>query len=294
MKFTKMHGIGNDYVYINCFEEEVSNPSELSIYVSDRHTGVGSDGLVLIKPSDVADFRMDMFNADGSQSQMCGNAIRCVGKYVHDRGLTDKTEISVETLAGIKYLSLAVVDGKVQTVKVNMGAPILVPSEIPTTLSGDIAVDCPVVIGGNEYRITCVSMGNPHCISYMDSVEDVKNLQIEKVGPTFENDSIFPERVNAEFVSVIDRKTLYMRVWERGCGETWACGTGCSAAAVISILHNFTHRKMKIIQLGGALNIEWSPKDGSLYMESDAEIVYSGEINEDALDRFERMVNNEA
>lgn len=278
MKFTKMHGIGNDYVYINCFEEAVTNPFELSIYVSDRHTGVGSDGLVLIKPSDVADFRMDMFNADGSQSQMCGNAIRCVGKYVYDRGLTDKTEISVETLAGIKYLSLRVVEGKVETVKVNMGAPILVPSEIPTTLSGDIAVDCPVVIGGKEYRITCVSMGNPHCISYMDSVENVKNLQIEKVGPIFENDPIFPERVNAEFVSVIDRKTLYMRVWERGSGETMACGTGACAVAVATILNGLCDDSVTVKLLGGDLHITWDRESDLVYMEGPATFVFDGEL----------------
>ena len=278
MKFTKMHGIGNDYVYINCFEEAVTNPFELSIYVSDRHTGVGSDGLVLIKPSDVADFRMDMFNADGSQSQMCGNAIRCVGKYVYDRGLTDKTEISVETLAGIKYLSLRVVEGKVETVKVNMGAPILVPSEIPTTLSGDIAVDCPVVIGGKEYRITCVSMGNPHCISYMDSVEDVKNLQIEKVGPIFENNPIFPERVNAEFVSVIDRKTLYMRVWERGSGETMACGTGACAVAVATILNGLCDDSVTVKLLGGDLRITWDREADLVYMEGPATFVFDGEL----------------
>lgn len=276
MKFTKMHGIGNDYVYINCLEETVNNPSELSVFVSDRHKGIGSDGLVLIKASDVADFRMDMFNADGSQSQMCGNAIRCVGKYVYDRGLTNKTEVSVETLAGIKYLSLLVKNNKVETVKVNMGAPILKPALIPTTLDGDTVVARPVTIGDKEYHITCVSMGNPHCVTYMDSEDEVMNLEIDKVGPLFENNEIFPERVNAEFVKVIDRNTLLMRVWERGSGETMACGTGACAVAVATMLNGLCEDSVTVKLLGGDLNITWDKKVDLVYMEGSATTVFDG------------------
>lgn len=276
MKFTKMHGIGNDYVYINCLEETVNNPSELSVFVSDRHKGIGSDGLVLIKASDVADFRMDMFNADGSQSQMCGNAIRCVGKYVYDRGLTNKTEVSVETLAGIKYLSLLVKNNKVETVKVNMGAPILKPALIPTTLDGDTVVARPVTIGDKEYHITCVSMGNPHCVTYMDSEDEVMNLEIDKVGPLFENNEIFPERVNAEFVKVIDRNTLLMRVWERGSGETMACGTGACAVAVATMLNGLCEDSVTVKLLGGDLKITWDKKSDLVYMEGSATTVFDG------------------
>lgn len=276
MKFTKMHGIGNDYVYINCLEETVNNPSELSVFVSDRHKGIGSDGLVLIKASDVADFRMDMFNADGSQSQMCGNAIRCVGKYVYDRGLTNKTEVSVETLAGIKYLSLLVKNNKVETVKVNMGAPILKPALIPTTLDGDTVVARPVTIGDKEYHITCVSMGNPHCVTYMDSEDEVMNLEIDKVGPLFENNEIFPERVNAEFVKVIDRNTLLMRVWERGSGETMACGTGACAVAVATMLNGLCEDSVTVKLLGGDLKITWDKKADLVYMEGSATTVFDG------------------
>ena len=275
MKFTKMHGIGNDYVYINCFEETVNNPSELSILVSDRHKGIGSDGLVLIKPSDVADFTMEMYNADGSQSQMCGNAIRCVGKYVYENGLTDKTNIAIETLAGIKYLELMVDNGKVLMVKVNMGAPILVPSQIPVALDGDMAVNQPVVIWDKQYNITCVSMGNPHCITYVD---DVVNLELEKIGPVFENDKLFPERVNAEFVKVIDRDTVSMRVWERGSGETMACGTGACAVCVASILNGYCNNTVTVKLLGGDLEITWDREANLVYMTGPATTVFNGEM----------------
>ncbi len=276
MKFTKMHGIGNDYVYINCFEETVNNPSELSIFVSDRHKGIGSDGLVLIKSSDVADFTMEMYNADGSQSQMCGNAIRCVGKYVYENGLTDKTNIAIETLAGIKYLELMIENDKVKTVKVNMGAPILVPSQIPVALDGDIAVNEAVEIGGKQYNITCVSMGNPHCITY---VNDVMNFELEKIGPVFENDKLFPERVNAEFVKVIDRDTVSMRVWERGSGETMACGTGACAVCVASILNGYCNNTVTVKLLGGDLEITWDREANLVYMTGGATIVFNGEMD---------------
>lgn len=274
MKFTKMHGIGNDYVYVNCLEETVENPSETAIAVSDRHKGIGSDGLVLIKSSEIADFTMEMYNADGSQSQMCGNAIRCVGKYVYEAGYTDKTDISIETLAGIKYLKLTVEDGKVTIVRVNMGAPILAPVQIPVALHGDMIVDRPVMIGDKEYNITCVSMGNPHCITYMD---DVLNLDIEKVGPVFENSPVFPERVNAEFVKVIDRDTLQMRVWERGSGETMACGTGACAVAVASILNGLCNDTVTIKLLGGDLQITWDREANVVYMTGSATTVFTGE-----------------
>ena len=237
MKFTKMHGIGNDYVYVNCFKETVEHPSEMAIKVSDRHFGIGSDGLILIKPSEVADGKMEMYNADGSQGAMCGNGIRCVAKYMYDYGITDKTSISVETKSGIKYLDLTIKDGKVDTVKVNMGTPILKAVDIPIRSEKEQVIDEPVMVDGKEWKITCVSMGNPHAITYID---DVKNLEIEKIGPKFENHEIFPDRVNTEFVRVIDRNTVEMRVWERGSGETLACGTGACAVAVSSILNGLT------------------------------------------------------
>ena len=274
MKFTKMHGNGNDYVYVNCFEETVENPSQTAIAVSDRHKGIGSDGLVLIKPSEIADFTMEMYNADGSQSQMCGNAIRCVGKYVYENGLTDKTDIAIETLAGIKYLKLTVVEGSVTIVRVNMGAPILVPSQIPVNLQGDTAIDRLVVIGDKEYNITCVSMGNPHCITYVD---DVMGIDIEKIGPVFENDALFPERVNAEFVKVIDKDTLQMRVWERGSGETMACGTGACAVAVASILNGLCNDTVTVKLLGGDLEITWDRQENIVYMTGSATTVFTGE-----------------
>ncbi len=219
MKFTKMQGLGNDYVYVNCFEEKIETPSELAAKISDRHFGVGSDGLIMINPSEKADFEMEMYNADGSRGEMCGNGIRCVGKYVYDYGLTDKTEISVETLGGVKYLSLNVEDGKVRSVRVDMGSPVLRPADIPVRCEGERAVDVPVNVDGTEYRMTCVSMGNPHAVVFVD---DVETFPLEAVGPKFENHEVFPNRVNTEFVRVVDRKTAEMRVWERGSGETMA------------------------------------------------------------------------
>ena len=276
MKFTKMHGIGNDYVYVNCFKETVEHPSEAAIKVSDRHFGIGSDGLILIKPSEVADGKMEMYNADGSQGAMCGNGIRCVAKYMYDYGITDKTSISVETKSGIKYLDLTLKDGKVDTVKVNMGMPILKAAEIPVRFEKERVINEPVFVDGTEWRITCVSMGNPHAITYID---DVKGLEIEKIGPKFENHEMFPDRVNTEFVHVIDRKTVEMRVWERGSGETLACGTGACAVAVSSILNGLTEDEVTVKLLGGDLKIFWDQKENTVYMTGSATTVFDGEID---------------
>ena len=276
MKFTKMHGIGNDYVYVNCFKETVENPSEVAKFVSDRHFGIGSDGLILIKPSEVADCYMEMYNADGSNSAMCGNGIRCVAKYVYDYGLTDKTEVDVETAAGIKHIVLTIKDGKVEKACVDMGEPILKPELVPVVGEGDMLVDEPILVDGEEYHMTCVSMGNPHAIVYMD---DVKNLDIDKVGPYFENHKRFPERVNTEFVKVIDRNTVEMRVWERGTGETLACGTGCCAIAVSCILNGLTEDKVTVKVLGGELLCEWDREANLVYMTGPAVTVFDGEIN---------------
>jgi len=277
MKFTKMQGIGNDYVYVNCFTETVDNTADLSetaIRISDRHFGVGSDGLVLIMPSDSADFRMRMLNSDGSESEMCGNAIRCVGKYVRDNGLTDKDEISVETLAGIKILKLTSENNEVTSVCVDMGEPILTPQLIPVDYTGDEFIDKIINVDGEEYSITCVSMGNPHAITYMDEID---SLEIEKIGPKFENHQIFPRRTNTEFVKVIDRNTLQMRVWERGAGETLACGTGACAVLVASVLNELCERQATVKLLGGDLEIEWNEEDNHVYMTGTATKVFEGE-----------------
>ena len=223
MKFTKMEGLGNDYIYVNCFQETVEHPEEIAVRYSDRHFGIGSDGLILICPSDIADFRMVMYNADGSQAEMCGNGIRCVGKYVYDYGLTRKTDISVETLAGIKYLNLLVTDGTVEQVTVDMGAPILDAEQIPVTFSKTQVINEPILVNQTEYHMTCVSMGNPHAVVFVDSVKDIP---LEKLGPLFENHRLFPKRINTEFVEIINDSEVNMRVWERGAGETLACGTG--------------------------------------------------------------------
>lgn len=274
MKFTKMQGLGNDYVYVNCFSEKVPDPSELAVRISDRHFGVGSDGLILICPSDKADFEMVMYNADGSRGEMCGNGIRCVAKYVYDYGLTDKTSISVETLGGIKYLDLTVEDGKVKLVKVDMGRPILTPSDIPVEAEGERAVDEPIETDGKEYRMTCVSMGNPHAVIFVD--EDVKDIPLEMIGPKFENHKRFPNRINTEFARVLDRKTVEMRVWERGSGETLACGTGACAVAVSCILNGLTEDKVTVKLLGGDLQIEWDREKDTVYMTGPAEVVFDG------------------
>lgn len=277
MKFTKMQGAGNDYIYVNCFEEKVADPNTAALKVSDRHFGVGSDGLVLIEPSKVADFKMDIYNSDGSQAKMCGNATRCVAKYVYDNGLTDKDEISLETLSGIKYIKMYIENGKVTSARVNMGAPILKSSDIPTLLGGDAVIAQPLEAGGKTVSVTCVSMGNPHCVTYID---DTDSLDIEKIGPVFENHPAFPDRINTEFIQVVSDSCIKMRVWERGAGETLACGTGACAAAVASILNGYCKRgeDIKVILRGGELKINWT-HGGDVYMTGPAETVCTGEID---------------
>jgi diaminopimelate epimerase len=276
MKFTKMQGLGNDYVYVNCFEEKIENPPAVARYVSDRHFGIGSDGLIMINPSEVADFEMEMYNADGSRGEMCGNGIRCVAKYVYDYGLTDKTQISVETLGGIKYLDLTVEDGKVVLVKVDMGKPGLKSDLIPIISENEKVIDEPIEVDGQVYHMTGVSMGNPHTVIYVD---DVKNLDLEKIGPKFENHERFPKRINTEFVHCIDRNTVEMRVWERGSGETLACGTGACAVAVASILNNLTDTRVTVKLLGGDLQIEWDQKKNHVFMTGPAKVVFDGVID---------------
>ena len=275
MKFTKMQGIGNDYVYVNCFEEKVEDPAALAKFVSDRHFGIGSDGLILIKPSKNADFTMDMYNADGSQGEMCGNGIRCVAKYVYDKGLTDKQQISIETLAGIKYLDLTVEDGKVVLVRVDMGEPELIAEKIPVIADSEKVIDAPIEIDGTTYHMTCVSMGNPHAVVYVD---DVDNLPIEEIGPKFESHERFPRRVNTEFVKVLDRHTVQMRVWERGSAETLACGTGACAVAVSCILNRLTEDEVTVKLLGGDLEIQWDQEKNTVYMTGPATVVFDGEL----------------
>ena len=276
MKFTKMHGLGNDYVYVNCFEEKIDNPPAVARFVSDRHFGIGSDGLIMINPSKTADFEMEMYNADGSRGEMCGNGIRCVAKYVYDYGLTDKTQISVETLGGIKYLDLTVEDGKVSLVKVDMGKPKLEADRIPIISEREQVIDEPIEVDGKEYHMTGVSMGNPHAVIYVD---DVKGLDLEKIGPKFENHERFPKRINTEFVHCIDRQTVEMRVWERGSGETLACGTGACAVAVSSILNNLTDTQVTVKLLGGDLQIEWDREKDRVFMTGPATLVFDGVID---------------
>ena len=276
MKFTKMHGLGNDYVYVNCFEEKIDNPPAVARFVSDRHFGIGSDGLIMINPSKTADFEMEMYNADGSRGEMCGNGIRCVAKYVYDYGLTDKTQISVETLGGIKYLDLTVEDGKVSQVKVDMGKPELEADLIPIISEREQVIDEPIEVDGKEHHMTGVSMGNPHAVIYVD---DVKGLDLEKIGPKFENHERFPKRINTEFVHCIDRQTVEMRVWERGSGETLACGTGACAVAVSSILNNLTDTRVTVKLLGGDLQIEWDREKDRVFMTGPATVVFDGVID---------------
>lgn len=278
MKFTKMHGLGNDYVYVDCFKERIKNPAAAARFVSDRHFGIGSDGLIMINPSKRADFEMEMYNADGSRGEMCGNGIRCVAKYVYDYGLTDKTSISVETLGGIKYLDLTVKNGKAELIRVNMGKPVLAPKLIPIVPGNpedEEVIDAPILMDGREYRMTGISMGNPHAVIYVD---DVNGLDIEKIGPKFENHKRFPNRVNTEFVKVLDRHTVQMRVWERGSGETLACGTGACAAAVSCILNGLTEDTVTVKLLGGELEIEWDREADVVYMTGPATVVFDGEI----------------
>lgn len=271
-----MHGAGNDYIYVDCTKKMLTDINETARKVSDRHFGIGSDGLVLICRSDKADFRMDMYNSDGSQAEMCGNATRCVGKYVHDKGLTDKTTITLETLAGIKILELNLADdGTVKTVRVNMGAPELVPKNIPIDSEKDRFIMEPVEVCGKEYKVTGVSMGNPHAVTYID---DTDSLEIEKIGPEFETHKLFPKKINTEFAQIVDRNTIKMRVWERGAGETLACGTGACATLVASTLNGFVDGEADLVLLGGTLHIKWDKDDNNVYMTGPAEFVFDGEI----------------
>lgn len=275
MKFTKMHGCGNDYIYVNCLTEEISSPELLSIKLSDRHFGIGGDGLVLICKSDMADAKMRMFNADGSEGKMCGNAIRCVGKYLYDNGITNKETLTIETLSGIKKLKLFIENGKVSSVCVDMGKAEFAPDRIPVLLNGGRIINQEVEIANAKYRITCVSMGNPHCVVFCD---DVDEIDIEKTGPQFENAPIFPERVNTEFIKVIDKHTIKMRVWERGSGETMACGTGACAAAVAAVENGFCSKEseIRVILKGGDLFIRYT--DETVYMTGAAEKVFEGVV----------------
>lgn len=276
MEFVKMEGCGNDYVYVNGFNTKIDNPNELSKIVSDRHFGIGSDGLIVINPSEVADFKMSMYNADGSEGKMCGNGIRCVAKYVYDYKMIDKEVITVETLAGIKTLKLNVENGKVKTVRVNMGSPIINAKDVPVISDKEKVINEPVVIDGKEYGITCVSMGNPHAITFVD---DTDSLKIEKIGPAFEKNEIFPDRVNTEFIQIIDRKTIKMRVWERGSGETLACGTGACASVVACVLNNLTDNKVTVKLLGGDLKIKYDTDENTVYMTGPARIAFTGNID---------------
>ena len=279
MKFTKMHGSGNDYIYVNGFEEKVEYPSAVSKFISDRHKGIGSDGLVLILPSQKADLLMRMFNADGSEGLMCGNAIRCVAKYGYEHGLVNKEEITIETLSGIKTLWLTIDNGKVLDATVNMGEPVLTPRLIPMNADGDDFIDREVEVMGKKLRATAVSMGNPHWVFFVD---DVYELELHKIGPAFENHELFPERVNTEFLTVKDG-VIHMRVWERGSGETMACGTGACAALVASVLNNKCGAQAKVKLLGGELDIRWNKSCNTVYMRGDAVHVFDGEIDIEGL-----------
>lgn len=277
IRFTKMHGCGNDYVYINGFTEKLTQEEkpEFVRRVSDRHFGIGSDGVIFINPSEQADFEMEMFNADGSRSEMCGNGIRCVAKFVHDKGLTDRRQFSIVSGGQIKYMDLTVENGETVAVRVDMGEPQLVPGRIPVEADGDRAVNVPIEVCGQEYRMTCVSMGNPHAVVFW---EDVDGLEIEKIGPYFENHPRFPRRTNTEFVQVIDQSHVKMRVWERGTGETLACGTGCCATAVSCALNGLTGRHVTVQVLGGELTIDWDEQSNHVFMTGPAEFVFEGEI----------------
>lgn len=276
MKFTKMHGCGNDYIYVNCLEETVENPVKAAQILSEPHFGIGSDGLILIKPSEIADFQMEMYNADGSESAMCGNGVRCIAKYVYDYGLTDKTRVELETKAGIKYLDLHIENGKVATITVDMGSPILEGKRIPVALDKETVIAEPITVDGIEYEFTGVSMGNPHAVVYVDSTED---LDIETIGPKFENHEMFPERVNTEFIQILDRNTVNMRVWERGSGETLACGTGACASVVACVLNGLTANEVLVHLLGGDLFIKYDQEQNKVFMTGPATTVFDGEVD---------------
>lgn len=280
VKFTKMHGLGNDYVYIDAINQKIENESSLAKFVSNRHFGIGSDGLILICKSEVADFKMRMFNSDGSEAEMCGNGIRCVGKFVYDKGLTNKTTVKIETLAGIKTLILNTKDGKVENARVDMGEPILEAEKIPVISTEEPVKNLELEAENKKFKFTCVSMGNPHAITI---VENTKEFDVEKYGKVLEVDKAFPKKANIEFTQIIDRQNINMRVWERGAGETLACGTGACATAVACNLNGLTDRKVNIELLGGTLNIEWNETDNHVYMTGPAVTVFDGELYEEAI-----------
>lgn len=285
MRFTKMEGCGNDYVYVNGFQEHIPEAEKPGLVrrLSDRHFGIGGDGLIFINPAEEADFEMEMYNADGTRAEMCGNGIRCVGKFVYDKGLTDKEHITVVSAGKVKYLDLTVEHtsedtdsrGHVTKVRVNMGSPILEPAQIPVKAEGSRVVDEPIIVDGREYRMTCVSMGNPHAVIF---TQDVADMKLERIGPLFENHERFPKRTNTEFVEVLDRQTVFMRVWERGTGETLACGTGCCATAVACILNGLTDDRVTVKLLGGELFIEWDREQNLIYMTGPAVTVFEGTV----------------
>lgn len=279
MRFTKMHGCGNDYIYIDCFKENVENESELAIRLSDRHFGVGGDGIILIKKGNKADFEMVMYNADGSRGAMCGNGIRCVAKYVYDNGYTDKTSFSIESMGAVKYIDVTVENGEVVLAKVDMGAPILKSADVPVNSDKDKVISEEITAAGRTFNMTCVSMGNPHAVMFID--ESPKDFDLDFYGAKFEcNTDVFPNRVNAEFAKVIDRNTIEMRVYERGTGETLACGTGTCATVVAAILNGYTDNDVTVHLLGGDLQIQWSGKDeDSVFMTGPAAYVFTGEID---------------
>lgn len=294
MKFTKMHGCGNDYIYVNGFEEQIAaeKKPDLVRALSDRHFGIGGDGVIFINPAQEADFEMEMYNADGSRSEMCGNGIRCVAKFVYDKGLTDSEKISIVSAGKIKYLDLTVekknenVRGRVSKVRVNMGSPILTPAQIPVVADGEQVVNEPIFVEDKEYRMTCVSMGNPHAVIFTEGVADMK---LEQIGPSFENHVRFPNRTNTEFVEILDRQNVFMRVWERGTGETLACGTGCCATAVACVLNGLTDDKITVKLLGGELQIEWDRVHNLIFMTGPAVTVFEGEVNAEELNVVERL-----
>lgn len=282
MKFTKMHGCGNDYIYVDGAREQIAQEKkpELVRRLSDRHFGIGGDGVIFINPSDEADFEMEMYNMDGSRAEMCGNGIRCVAKFVYDKGLTEKTSLSIISFGGIRYLDLTIQDGKVSTVRVNMGAPVLRAADIPVISSKgedqESVVGEKIEAGGKVYEMTCVSMGNPHAVVFVD---EVSTLPLEKIGPLFEGHERFPRRVNTEFVKIIDKEHVEMRVWERGTGETLACGTGACATAVACILNGLTKEQITVKLLGGNLQIRWDRRENLVYMTGSADTVFEGEID---------------
>ena len=283
MKFVKMEGCGNDYVYINGFEEKIENKPDFVRKLSDRHFYIGSDGVIFINPSDKADFEMEMWNADGTRAEMCGNGIRCVAKYVYDFGLTDKTKLTIESFGKIKYITIFLKDGKADMIEVDMGEPILEAKEIPVVSDNEKVISETINVLGNDYKMTCVSMGNPHAVVFMDDYKDqlgdIETFDIETIGPAFENHERFPKRVNAEFVKIIDRKTVRMRVWERGTGETLCCGTGCCATATACILNGLTDDEVTVNVTGGKVIIRWDKQTGHLFMTGPARVSFVGEID---------------